>query len=305
MSSVLTIIPTLYAQHLARLMKMPEDGEIVYLEGNKEGKRFFPDGEIYVKLPKTELGKRIIVLHTGAPDPNGGIVELEMLLRILINLGYKDIEVFFSYFPYGMQDSPKHPGETNAAENLIQKLTNFYGVNKIYVLDAHFFGQPWFEKYPIKNISPSLLLKQVALKDYPSATFLAPDQGSQRRMVLQGTTKKRINSFEIDIMHDENFISIVKNQTVGVIDDLVETGGTAVKFAELCHKFGAKDVIALVTHGLLDSGIQRLKKSYSKIYLTNSIKHADANIDISALILDEILSVHKVSKGWYDNKNET
>ena len=288
MSSVLTIIPTFYAQHLARLMKIPRDSEIVYLEGNKEGKRFFPDGEVYIKLPKVELGQRIVILHTGAPDPNGGIVELEMLLCILTGLGYKDIEIFFSYFPYGMQDSPKHPRETNAAENLIQKLVNFYNIKQIYVLDAHFFGQPWFEKYPIKNVSPSSLLKQTALKDYPSAVFLAPDQGSQRRMILEGTTKKRINSFEIDIMHDDNFVSIVENQTIGVIDDIVETGGTAVKFAELCRKIGAKDLVALVTHGLLDLGVQRLKESYSKIYLTNSIEHADANIDISGLILDQL-----------------
>ncbi|MBI2590178.1 ribose-phosphate pyrophosphokinase [Candidatus Berkelbacteria bacterium] len=285
-----TIIPTLHAEHLARLMSVPKDCEIVFLEGNKDGKRFFPDGEVYVKLQKIELNKRIVILHTGAPDPNAGIIELEMLLNILTNLGYKNIEIFFSYFPYGMQDNPKYSGETNAAENLIIKLVDYYHIKQIYVLDAHFFGQPWFGKYPIKNISATPMLKDAALIDYPSAIFLAPDQGSQRRMLLQGTAKKRINSFEIDIVHDENFIKTVKNQTVGVIDDLVETGGTAVKFAELCQKIGAKDVIALVTHGLLDSGTQRLKKSYSKLYLTNSIDCADTNIDVSVLILNEIVS---------------
>ena len=289
MSDTLTIIPTLHAEHLAKLMLAPKKVEIVYLEGNKERKRFFPDGEIYLKLPKTILGKRIVVLHTGAPDPNGGIIELEMLLSLLMNLGYNNIEIFFSYFPYGMQDNPKDLGETNATKNLIIKLINFYNIKQVYVLDAHFFGQPWFEKYPIKNVSTFSLLRRVALKDYPSAIFLAPDEGSQRRMMLQGTTKKRINSFEIDIIHDKNFIATVKNQTIGVVDDLVETGGTAVKFAELCRKIGAKNVIALITHGLLNSGIKRLKKSYSKIYLTNSINCVDANIDISGLILNKVI----------------
>lgn len=289
MSNTLTIISTLHAEHLARLMLVPKGSEIVFLEGNKEGKKFFPDGEIFVKLPKTKLHKRVVVLHAGAPDPNAGIMELEILLCILKNLGYKNIEIFFSYFPYGMQDNPKHLGETNAAENLVQKLIDFYSVRQIYVLDAHFFGQSWFKKYPIKNISAISILKKATLRDYPSAIFLAPDQGSQRRMMLDGTTKKRINSFEIDIIDNKNFIAAVKNQTVGVVDDLVETGGTAVKFADLCQKAGAKDLIALITHGLLESGVQRLKKTYSKTYLTNSIEHADANIDISALILDEIL----------------
>ncbi len=271
MPDILTIIPTLHAEHLAKMMPASNSSEIVFLEGNREGKRFFPDGEVYVKLPKTELNERIVILHAGAPDPNAGIVELEMLLCALTDIGHKNIEIFFSYFPYGMQDNPKHPGETNAAENLIKKLVDYYRIKRIYTLDAHFFGQSWFEKYPIKNISASPILKEEAFKDYPSAVFLAPDQGSQRRMMLQGVTKKRINSFEIDIAHNENFISTVRSQVVGVVDDLVETGGTAVKFAELCKKIGAKDVIALITHGLLESGVKRLKNLYSKVYITNSL----------------------------------
>ncbi len=289
MSNGLTIIPTLHAEHLAKLMSVPKGSSIVFIEGNKEGKRFFPDGEIFVKLPKVKLHKRIVILHAGAPNPNAGIVELEMLICTLNNLGHKNIEIFFAYFPYGMQDNPKLLREANAAENLIQKLTNFYSIRKIYVLDAHFLGQSWVKKYPIKNISAIPVLKSSALKDYPSAIFLAPDQGSQRRTMLQGITKIRINSFEINMINDKKFIATVRNQTVGIVDDLVETGGTAVKFADLCRKVGVKDLIALVAHGLLPSGVQRLKKAYRKTYLTNSIEHADANVDISTLILDEIL----------------
>ena len=277
-------------------MSVPKDSETIYLEGNKEGKRFFPDGEIYVKLPKIGSNKKVIVLHAGAPDPNGGIVELEMLLNILKDGGVNNVEIFFTYFPYGMQDNPKHRGETNAAQNLIHKLVNYYKVKKIYVLDGHFFGQSWLEKYPVKNISALPLLKDVTLKDYPSAIFLAPDQGSQRRLGLQGTTKTRTNSFDVDIMHDELFVSAVKNQVVAVADDLVETGGTAIKFAEVCRKVGAKDVIALISHGLLDSGVKRLKEVYSKVYLTNSIECPDGNIDVSGLILDELLSYEHLSE---------
>lgn len=290
MDDFLTLIPTLHAEHLARRMSVVKGREIIYLETNKDGERVFPDGEVYVKLPKVKLSKKVVVLHAGAPEPNAGIVELELLLRILIDLGHKNIEVFFSYFPYGMQDNPKHEGETNAAQNLIHKFVGYYKVKKIYVLDAHFFGQPWLEKYPVKNVSALPLLKEAAIKDYPSAIFLAPDQGSQRRLALQGTTKNRTNSFEVDILHDESFVSAVKDQVVAVVDDLVETGGTAVKFAEVCRNIGAKDVIALVTHGLLYSGVERLKQVYSKVYLTNSIKNPDGNIDVSNLILDELLS---------------
>ena len=284
----LTIIPTLHSEHLARRFVAERGTSIVYLEPNKEGSRIFPDGEIYVRLPEVELGERVVVLHAGAPDPNGGLVELELLLRVLMDLGHKNVEVFFSYFPYGMQDNPKHFGEANAAENLIQKLVNYYGVKKICVLDGHFWGQSWLSKYPVENVSALPILKEAALKDYPSAIFLAPDEGSQRRMMLHGTKKNRKNSFEIEIIHEDNFIAIIKDQIVGVADDLVETGGTSAKFADLCLKNGAKDVIALITHGLLEKGVQRLKTAYSKVYFTNSIENNSEGLDVSDLILRQI-----------------
>ncbi len=288
MKNNFTIIPTLHAEHLARRFTPEEGISVVYIEPNKEGKRFFPDSEVYVRLPEINVEERIVVLHTGAPDPNGGIIELEMVLSALIDLKCPNIEVFFTYFPYGMQDNPKHFGETNAAENLIRKLVNYYGVKRIYVLDGHFWGQAWLSKYPVENISALPLLKEAALKDYSSAIFLAPDEGSQRRMMLHGTKKNRKNSFEIEIVHDDNFISIIKDQIVGVADDLVETGGTSAKFAELCLKNGANDVIALITHGLLEKGVSRLKEAYSKVYFTNSIEDRDANIDVSDLIFQKI-----------------
>jgi ribose-phosphate pyrophosphokinase len=280
-----TLIPTSNAEFLAEKMKLPKGANLIRLEGNKDGRRIFPDGESYLRLPPKKLKKRVVVLHAGAPNPDQGVVELEMLLAALRDTGHKHIEIFFSYFPYGMQDGAKHPGETNSAKNLIEKLISYYKVKKIYVLDAHFHGKEWVRKYPVQNISALDLLKKAALKKYPNPIFMAPDLGSQRRHDLKGTTKKRKNSFEIDLSHDEHFIHMVKGQTVAVVDDIVETGGTAVKFAEVCKKVGVKKCIALITHGLLQSGIDRLKKNYSDVYVTNSISHVKKGIDISESVL--------------------
>ncbi len=279
-----SLIPTQSAEFLAKKMKLPKGSKLVIPEGNRDKKRIFPDGESYLKLPTIKLKQRVVVLHTGAPHPDQGIIELEMLLSALRDAGHKHVEIFFTYFPYGMQDSAKHPGETNSAKNLIEKLISYYKVKRIYILDAHFHGKGWVKKFPVKNISALQLLKNTVFKKYPDAIFMAPDLGSQRRHAIKGTTKERKNSFEIDITHDEHFISQVRGNVVAVVDDIVETGGTAVKFAELCKKVGAKKCIALITHGLLLPGLARLKKNYSDVYVTNSISHIKNGIDISPLI---------------------
>ena len=245
-----------------------------------------------MRLPDSinEIKGRVVVLHSGQPDPNGGLVELQMILSVLIKTKAK-IEVFFSYFPYGMQDHACHPGETNAAEDLVSKLCGYYKVKKIYTLDAHFFGQPWVKKYPIVNVSANKILQKEALKEYPKAVFMAPDAGSQRRANLKGTKKKRTNSFEVSIESDDSFKSVVNGKIVGAVDDLIETGGTLIKFAEECRANKASDVIALITHGVLVSGIKRINLGYKKVYLSNSIKREDANVDISPLILNTIVKL--------------
>ena len=286
----INIIATNQAEHIGK--NLAKKGlKVIFPEKNREGKRYFPDGEVYVKIFKAEkLRGRTIVLHSGAPNPNAGIIELEMILEILRKSKAKPIEVFFTYFPYGKQDNVFEKGETNAAENLIKKLVDYYGVSKIYIIDAHFLGREWVKKYSVINVSAVDLLIQSVHQDFPEAIFLPPDIGSERRtgLKLKGLKKKRIDSYLVKIKSDEEFKRIVRGKVVGVIDDMVETGATLVPFWQECKKCQAKEVIALITHGVLSEGIKKIKSKYSKLYLTNTIDRKEANIDIADLVFDVI-----------------
>jgi len=284
------IIPTTKAEHIGK--KLAKKGlEVIFPEKNKEGKRYFPDGEVYAKISGIKkLTGRVIILHSGAPNPNDGLVELEMILAILQQSKASSIEVFFTYFPYGRQDKIFQKGETNAAENLVKKLIDYYGAKKIYTIDAHFAGRKWVNKYPLTNVSATNLLIQTVLRNYREATFLPPDVGSQRRtgLKLKGVKMKRIDSYRKEIKSGEEFKAAVKGRVVAVLDDMVETGATLIPFYEECKKFGAKEVIALITHGVLLEGIRKIKSKYSKLYLTNTIDRVEANIDVTNLIFETI-----------------
>ncbi len=284
------LVPTLRATHLAKLISN-EDIEVVYPLGNREGQRFFPDGEVYARLPDwiKDFDGRVVVLHSGMPDPNRSLIELQMILSILCN-SKATVEVFFAYFSYGMQDHASHDGETNMARDIVSKLVNYYNVEKVYVLDAHFSNQTWIFDYPIVQVSAGALLYSTVRRDYPDVIFMAPDAGSQRRTQLTGTSKSRHNSFDVEINWDEEFQSKVAGKIVAVVDDLVETGGTLVKFSEACKECNAKGTVAVITHGVLVEGIKRVKTLFSHLYLTNSISREDSNIDVSGLIVSAILT---------------
>lgn len=279
------IIPTSAAEHLLG----SDPGLTPILPGkNREGKRYFPDGEVYLKLPqgaKFTKGAKLLVLYSGSPQPNDGLVELELILQILKDKELSS-EVFFSYFPYGMQDKVFEKGEINVARSLAHKLVNYYQVKKIYIIDPHFGGQNWVRKYPIISVSAIPLLIEKARRDFgPDILFLSPDKGGKRRTGIFGIKKERLDSFRVKMFSPKLDL---EGKIIGVVDDIIETGGTLLKFYEIVKKAGAKKVIALITHGLLSSGISKIKKKYSKLYLANTVNQKEANVDITGLIFKTI-----------------
>lgn len=290
------LIPTSQSYHLAKnILSKVRDIKVVFPSTNKEERRRFPDGEIYMALSSAKFSlkgkggkesRKIVVLHSGVPKPNEGLIELELILQILKDNNIEP-EVFFSYFPYGMQDRVFRKGETNVAENLIEKLIDYYRVKKIYIIDPHFGGRKWVKKWPIVNISAVPLLIKRAKEDFgENILFLSPDKGGKRRTKILGFNKKRMDSFNVKMFSPKIKL---KNKTVAAVDDLIKTGGTLLKFYEIAKKSGAKEVIALITHGVIPEGISKIKKKYSKLYLANTINRKEANIDITELILKNLL----------------
>lgn len=286
---MISILPTSKVFHLLPYLK-DERFSVIKPEFNRDNKNIFPDGEVYVKLSKTNYLKegKVVILHSGSPNPNSGLVELEMILSILRSFGVSDLEVFFTYFPYGMQDKVFQIGETNAAEDLVTKLLYYYKVKKIYAIEPHFSKELWLEKYPFVSISAHEIMIESAKKKHQNVIFVAPDLGHERRTKIKGFKKTRVDSYNVTIEHDKSFMESLEGKTVGVIDDIIETGGTMCKFYDECEKYHLKEIFAVATHGIMKSGIERIREKYKTLYLSNTVATQEANVNIVSLILDNI-----------------
>jgi len=282
------VIFTSAAKYLAtNLRKKASNLEFIFLGKNKEGRRFFPDGEVYIRIPKINKlkNKRVIVLHSGIPNPNSGLIELEMILQILKDHKIKP-EVFYTYFPQRRQDKVFQLGEANVAESLVKKLINYYKVRRIYVIDPHFGKTEWVKKYPVISISIVPFLAEKIKEDFgENILFLSPDKGGKRRTGIFGLNKKRINSFQTEPL---SLKIDVRGKIIGVVDDIVGTGGTLLRFYEFTKNSGAEKIVALVTHGVLNMGVKKIKKRFTKLYLTNTINKKEANVDVVDLIVKAI-----------------
>jgi len=284
------IISTQNAEYLAKDLEKNPNFHVNFLQKNNDGKRFFPDGELYIRLDEIKKQKgRVVVLHSGIPSPNDGLVELELVLTLLKDRKIGPIDLFITYFPYSRQDKAFKKGEINIAEILIKNWIKNYGVKTIYVADAHFVGEKWVKKYPIVDVCVHKKLMEIAREKYPEIVFITPDHGSYRRTKISGFLKKRKDSYNVEIFHNEKLKESVNGKIVGVIDDMIETGGTLSRINDKCKELGASKTIAIVTHGVLQSGVDKIKNAYDELFLTNTINCKNANVSILNLITNTIL----------------
>lgn len=87
-----------------------------------------------------------------------------------------------------------------------------------------------------------------------------------------------------------------------LVDDMADTCGTLVKAAETVMDHGAKEVVAIVTHGILSgNAIETLNKSkLSRVVVTNTVPTAGKEercskleiIDISGTIAEALRRTH-------------
>ena len=79
----------------------------------------------------------------------------------------------------------------------------------------------------------------------------------------------------------------VQNKTCILVDDMIDTAGTACKAAEILKDNGAKDIYMLVSHGILLDQQKNISK-FTKVVISNSLeqeyKKLCEKIDIKILV---------------------
>jgi len=288
--SAVNLIVTDFASHLGKKIAHNSNFNVLFVEKNHEEERYFPDGEIYVRLALEKLSGRTVILHAGGPKPNEGLIELEIILSILKKTNITP-EIFFSYFPYAMQDKVFRYGETDFVFNALEKFLRFYKARKISIIDPHFVIPKNLSL--VEGISVTNLLIQAAKKDFPDIIFLAPDRGSALRTGLLYLKKKRLDSYRVEFEIDDALKAKIKGKTVAIVDDILETGGTLLKIHEHLKAAGAKKIVAIVTHAVLKEGIEKVRAKFNKLYYTNSVDQSGAAVDISGLIAANIVNLRK------------
>ncbi len=313
------ILPTEQAEHIVEKMKKKYKTDFTYLSlgTNNDGKIEFADREQYTNVRNVELidGQDVVVLHCAAPRPNSSTIRLYQTLFSLNNPQYsegkkvldgeeiknyrkfnfkpKSIQVFFLYAPQCKQDWPDKTGSINAAKQILD-ICKFYGAERFFALDVHYEGEEWAKEYDIVYTSVLDLLKEEAAKDgYNDLIWVGPDSGMSRRankrgIDILGMKKTRINNRETNIECPLYVREAVKGKRVGVLDDLLGTGGTLDKAGKALKECGAEELIAAIPHLRLLEGYKRIQDTFSEVYTSNSIDNPRSRVNVTDHVVETL-----------------
>jgi len=258
-------------------------GEIIEVELKK-----FPDGEKYVRV----LGsgsEAAVVSSTFAPQDEK-IVELLLIGDALRERGFKKLRAVVPYFAYSRQDRVTKEGEPVSVRAVMKALGIYY--DELYIFDLH--NPETLKYFPGKgvNVSPARVIADYFREKLGDGIVLAPDKGARERaravaqelgLEYSHFEKRRISPTEVEMRP----VDIdVNGKNVLIVDDIISTGGTMVKAAQILRKLGAERIFVGVTHGVFAEGaIERVSGAVDELAVTNTIPTPVSKISIAPEVL--------------------
>jgi ribose-phosphate pyrophosphokinase len=268
----------------------------------------FADGEIWVKFDENIRGRDVYLIQsTNSPAEN--IIELSLMIDAAVRASAGRVTIVIPYFGYSRQDRKDKPRVPISARAMVDIFSTM-GANRIISMDLHSTQIQGFAKVPFDGLYSRLVLlneiKAIGLNP-ESTTVLAPDVGSAsmsqayaKRLSMNFALieKRRTGHNRSKAVH---LIGELKNQHVLIIDDIIDTAGTAINAAEKAIEHGALSVSMVGTHALLSGdAVSKLKKSpISRYIFTDTVAIPNEKIlpnttiiSVGEIFADAISRIH-------------
>lgn len=244
----------------------------------------FSDGEISPRFEESIRGCEVFIIQSTNP-PAENLLEILLTIDAARRASAKYVNVVIPYFGYARQDRKDKPRVSISAK-LVANLLSAAGADRLMTCDLHAGQIQGFFDFPVDHLDGSaIFVPYVKSLNLDNLVFAAPDVGGVGRarsfatflevdMVVCDKHRKRAN--EIASMQ---IIGDVKDADVILVDDMVDTGGTLSRAAEIIMEKGAKTVRAICTHPLLSG------KAYENI--ENSV--------LEELVVSDTIPLQKAS----------
>lgn len=200
------------------------------------------------------------------------------------------IKVIMPLLYCSRQDKRESRESLDCAINL-QELERL-GVDEIITFDVHNKGVqnaipllPFSNLFPTKTALYDFIMNEKI--DFRNLTVVGPDLGSSKRANFYANILKcplglcykdrdytKVEDGQNKMKTHKYIGDDVKDKTVIIVDDMLDSGGSILDTAKMMKKRGAKEVYLMVTFSFFSKGIEMFDEAYNnnyftKIYTTN------------------------------------
>lgn len=254
----------------------------------------FADTETVIQIKNSERikGKIVFLVARFSLQQNRSIneqlIETLLLAHQIKACQARHIVLITPYLPYSRQSK----NVTGSIMGPLQAIGFFYqqvGIEHIIVSALHEILEPEVFPVPLHEIKLERLWSAILTANFEDAIgenicFVSPDRGGFERVkavvkvfhekglkVGAAYVEKRREDYDRSIAI--SLVGDVHDKIVVLIDDIIDTGMTAVEAAKMVLNQGAKKVFGCFAHAVFSKGaLERLKNGpFEHIWITNSL----------------------------------
>lgn len=239
----------------------------------------FSDGEIWVKYLENIRGNDVFIIQSTFP-PSDNLMELLIMIDAAKRASARRITAVIPYFGYARQDRKDQP-RVPITSKLVANLITVAGADRVLTMDLHAPQIQGFFDIPFDHLYSAVVLVPAIREVLGSEDFVvaSPDIGGVK--FARGYAK-RLNAELILVdkrrtAHNEsevvNVVGEVKDRTVVIVDDIIDTAGTFVNATNALIARGARRIIGACTHPILSgNAVEKVEKApVEKIFVTDTV----------------------------------
>ncbi|MFN8207793.1 MAG: ribose-phosphate pyrophosphokinase [Bacteroidales bacterium] len=264
----------------------------------------FSDGEFQPAYLESVRGCTVFIIQSTYP-PTDHLMELLLLIDAAKRASADQIVAVIPYFGFARQDRKDRPRSSIGAK-LVANLLLAAGVDRVMTMDLHADPIQGFFDVPVDHLyASSLFVPYIQNLNIPNLAIAAPDMGGTKRanayarflkaeMVICYKLRKKAN-----VVEEIKAIGDMEGKNIVIVDDMIDTAGTACLAAEMMMNEGANSVRMVATHAVLSGpAYERIENSLlTEVIVTDSIplKQESAKIkviSIASIFADVINKVY-------------
>jgi ribose-phosphate pyrophosphokinase len=252
------------------------------IEPGKNETLRFSDGNTFVRILENVRGQGVYLVQSTVFPANDNFMELLFWIDAFKRASADSVTVIIPYFSYAKGDKKDEP-RVSIRARVCADAIEAAGAERVVAMDLHSPQIQGFFSIPVDNLyALPALCEYIQNQRLEKMVVVSPDAGfvkQARKFALYLGTPVAIANKERPT-HDEQaeileIIGDVKDKTAIVVDDFTISGGTLAEVSAKLIERGAKEVYAMVSHGILTEGsIERIEASpLKKLIITDSVEN--------------------------------